>query len=827
MANQMSRKKSKAAKPAAPTLTRRQIWCFRLITLFGVPLIILLALEFGLRLAGFGYPTAFLLPSENHGQKTYVQNDQFGWRFFGANMSRLPEPISITRQKPPGTVRIFVFGESAALGDPQPRYGLPRMLQAILELRHPGVKFEVINAAMTAINSHTIVPIARDCARAGGDVWVVYMGNNEVVGPFGAGTVFGPQAPTLPVIRASLALKTTRIGQLLNSLLNAFHPPPSSKSEWGGMEMFLNQRIRDDDPRMKNVYQNFQRNLANIISAGTKSGADIVISTVAVNLKDCAPFASLHQPDLSAGQLAEWETNFNRGVSAQQAGQFADARAAFQTALETDNSFAGLHFRMGQCALALGDVADAQNEFARARDFDALRFRCDSRLNDLIRQAAANNEGKRVLLTDAEQDFAAASPDGLAGADLFYEHVHLTLKGNYLLARDIAGQVEQLLPATLESSTQPWPEIADCARRLARTDRALQQALSEMLGRLADPPFTSQLNHADQLRRLADRSRQLEPVNSPDSLREAQSACKAAISVHPEDAILYQQLAEVKQAEGDYSGMSAAAKQSLDLLPSNTELWLLFGLALAQQREYENAADAFRKVFALDPEDVWGRQNLAICLQKMGQRDEAIREFQHALKIKPRFGLAWLGLGQVYEEMGQTNQAGTCFQKALANPIHRADELTTLARFCQSRKWFAAAATNYAEAIELSPADPNLRLAAGEVLSDLNRHAEAAEQFKQATQLSPNLGQAYFLCGLELGRLGKPDDAETEFREAARLMPGVAQAQLNLGIALYQQQKYEEARAAFQSALQIDPANALALKYNNLLQSGDLAKPRP
>jgi hypothetical protein len=185
MAKRMNRKNPKAAKPAAPSLTRRQIWCYRLITLFGVPLIILLALELMLRLAGFGQPTAFLLPSENHGQKTYVQNDQFGWRFFGANMSRLPEPISIARQKPPGNVRIFVFGESAAFGDPQPRYGLPRMLQALLEQRHPGVTFEVINAAMTAINSHTILPIARDCAKARGDVWVIYMGNNEVVGPFG------------------------------------------------------------------------------------------------------------------------------------------------------------------------------------------------------------------------------------------------------------------------------------------------------------------------------------------------------------------------------------------------------------------------------------------------------------------------------------------------------------------------------------------------------------------------------------------------------------------------------------------------------------------
>ena len=50
---------------------------------------------------------------------------------------------------------------------------------------------------------------------------MIYMGNNEVVGPFGAGTVFGPQAPPLPLIRGSLALKSTRTGQLLDSGVNA------------------------------------------------------------------------------------------------------------------------------------------------------------------------------------------------------------------------------------------------------------------------------------------------------------------------------------------------------------------------------------------------------------------------------------------------------------------------------------------------------------------------------------------------------------------------------------------------------------------------------
>ena len=216
----MSRRKPKrnsAKNPAAP-VSRQKRWAFRLAALAGVPLLLFGLLELGLRLGGVGYSTAFLLASSNHGEKTFVQNNQFGWRFFGPRAARQPEAASIPRAKPRDTIRIFVFGESAAYGDPQPRFGLPRMLSALLNLRHPDRKFEVINAAMTGINSHVVLPLARSCAKAHGDVWVIYMGNNEVVGPFGAGTVFGGQTTPLPLIRGGLALKTTRTGQLLDAL---------------------------------------------------------------------------------------------------------------------------------------------------------------------------------------------------------------------------------------------------------------------------------------------------------------------------------------------------------------------------------------------------------------------------------------------------------------------------------------------------------------------------------------------------------------------------------------------------------------------------------
>ena len=814
------RSKSKAVEPATQPPTRSRTWALRLMALIGGPLLFFGLLELGLRLGGFGHPTAFLLLSADHGQATFVQNNQFGWRFFGPRMARVPHPISIARDKAPGTIRIFVLGESAAFGDPQPRFGLPRMLEAMLELRHPGVKFEVVNAAMTGINSHVIVPIARDCSRASGDIWVIYMGNNEVVGPFGAGGVFGAQAPPLLLIRASVALKTTRTGQLLDWLRQASQRTPADKSEWGGMRMFLDQKVSADNPRLRAVYRNFQRNLAEIIRIGRNSGAGVVVSTVAVNLRDCSPFASLNGANLAGPQPAEWEGLLKQGIEAQQAGDWRKAERLFRSAAQIDNNFADLRFRLGQSALALGELDEARGQFAAARDLDALRFRCDSRLNEVIRlQAGANAGAAGILLADAERALAVASPDSIPGAELFYEHVHLTFAGNYTLARCIAEQVEKLLPGSVSASSRSWPEPGVCARRLARTGRAEQLALSDILGRLTDPPFTLQLNHKEQQQHLTSLARKLPPADAPGSLREAQAACEAALTSYPDDALLYEQLAELKQAETDYAGAVAAANRSLDLLPSNQECWFLLGMALAQQEKFTDAVGAFQHVFELDPQAVWAVHNVALCLQKLGHPDEAIRQFKHALAIKPQFGTAWLGLSQLYEQMGRKEEAAECFQRALTNRLNTADYLTTLARYCESRQWLEAAVTNFADAIELSPSDPGLLLEAGRSLSAVGRHAEAAQRYAEAVQLVPGQGLPHFQLGVELGRLGRPAEAEREFRETLRLMPDLMEARRNLGVALYKQDKFDDALKQFEAVIERSPSDVVALKYVQTLRN--------
>ena len=316
------------------------------------------------------------------------------------------------------------------------------------------------------------------------------------------------------------------------------------------------------------------------------------------------------------------------------------------------------------------------------------------------------------------------SPDGLPGDDLFYEHVHLTFDGNYLLARTLAPKLENLLPEKIAAQVaagQPWPSEADCARRLAWSDWDKQEALSDIFSRLSSPPFTGQLNHDAQVQNLKTSLDKLIPATQSPGIKAAQNLCENALAAAPDDPLLREQLAVLDQLSGDLAGAATNAQRAVNLLPSSSEDWSQLGVILAKQQKYEDAAAAFRRAFQLNPEDVWALQNLAQSLKDLGRRDEAIREYRHALAVNPRFGLAWLGLGQMFEEMGRKAEAEDCYRKALLNRnrIDRAPELTTLARFCESRGWYEAAAANYEDAIKLNPSDATLYVEAGQNLSAL------------------------------------------------------------------------------------------------------------
>jgi tetratricopeptide (TPR) repeat protein len=793
----------------------------RLILSVGAPLVFWLLLELLLRMCGYGYATSFLLPKRMSGREVLVQNDRFTWRFLGPAMGRQPFPLEINPQKAPGTIRIFVLGESAAYGDPQPEFGLSRMLEALLSGRYPGMHFEVVNAAMTAINSHAIVPVARDCATAGGDAWVIYMGNNEVVGPFGAGTVFGSQRANLAVIRASLALKTLRSGQLLDRLLAGLSRSAKARPEWGGMAMFMSQQVRQQDPRMEGVYAHFEHNLREILDVAHRRGVRIAVSTVAANLRECAPFASQHSPQLEPASVADWTKLYEKGAEAQQAGLLADAVESFQQAGKLDDAYAELQYRWGKCCLALGRDAEARSHLSQARDEDTLRFRADSRINDIIRRTSSGREAEGVGFVDGAGILAQASPHGVVGEELLYEHVHLDFEGNYLLARALAEELARLLPGLSVQATlaSQWPSAADCARRLGWTDWDRYQAQSAILRRITDPPFTEQLDHRERYDHLREGLEKLRQATAPPGLRLAQQSCRTALAQAPGDWVLNKHLAAVQEQLGDYAGATESWRAVVTSMPYYAEAWESLGRALVEQKREQEAHAAFEHALLLEPESVLALSGLAQIAANEGKYSEAIGYYRAILKQKPYWGPANLGLGKAMEALGRTEEAQQHFRQALLNRLYTPASLRALGSWCFEKGWLNAAVTNFADALKLEPMDAPTELNLGLTLALLGRHQEAQRHYAEALRLDPDLAEAHVRLGFELGRQGADAAALDHFAQAVRLRPELLEARLDLGIALVNQHREQEALAQFQEALRQSPTNGVALKYVRRLET--------
>jgi tetratricopeptide (TPR) repeat protein len=489
------------------------------------PLFLLVLLEAGLRLGGIGYSTDVLVPCTIQGHAAACYNLFFAAPFFPPGMIKTPQMYAIPAVKPPQTFRIVVLGESAAMGDPEPAFGFSRYLEVMLRERYPGMKFEIVNTGSVAINSHVVLPIARGLAKQSPDLFIIYSGNNEVVGPYGPGTALTSGGMSLPVIRASIFYHSTRIGQLLTQI-------GTPKREWGGMAMFLDKQVRASSPLMPYAYSNFERNLRDTIAVARESGARVIVSTVATNLEDCAPFASLHREGLTPDALRSWSDLVQAGAEQENGGAYAKALILYLSAEKLDGDYAELQFRIARCLKALGNYDGARDRFIRARDLDTLRFRADSRINAINRSVANSFAGTELV--DADALFAKESSNGIPGSALVYEHVHLTPQGSYLLARAMFLEIASRAPfANNAVQSQDVPSEAECERLLAYTQYDHARVATEMLRRLQEPPFATQLNHSEQVFRLMAKAE-----NPGENPNDTAAQYQWAVAKNPDDRIL-------------------------------------------------------------------------------------------------------------------------------------------------------------------------------------------------------------------------------------------------------------------------------------------------
>lgn len=574
--------------------------------------ILLVVCESSLRLLGRGKARNLFTAATAGNEPVYHVNPLFYAQFFPPENEKdvvaLPYwGFTIPRNKGANTYRIVVLGGSVALGHvPDEAFNFSRILECMLSTAFPDLDFEVYNLACFALNSHVMRRAARECVALSPDLFVVYMGNNEYIGPFGPSRPSSNPPATSAWIQGQIFLQQFRLSQVLREFgVNEAYRMPESPIDF----FFESVKLRHDSPGRMAMYDNFAANLAAICASARRSDAQVVFCTLGNNLKDWPPYASENRPDLTGKNVQDWQALYEQGIAAQKkadewrsafagttdaviedqnsetpgplfeevAEAYGQALHFYMAAAELDDSHAQMQFRMGQCYWRIGAYEDARGAFTKARDYDCFPIRGDSFINTRIRDMVARDASGRTLLADVEQAFIARSPNGVQGFGIFYDPMHVLFEGNHIIAAAIYDAVKETVARRAGVSTPENPPALEMCRQLlgmspyleVRHGRVAAAHLARYLGARYNP---EEINLPTLQQNLA----QMEEGLTRNALAGALGALEKAQELREDDFLVRRVMVDLLYNQGKTEEARLQAQRALERFPNRPDAQMLY-----------------------------------------------------------------------------------------------------------------------------------------------------------------------------------------------------------------------------------------------------------
>lgn len=820
------------------------------------PVVILGLLELGARIALPEVSTQFFLRDTWQGEAVVRENPHFTRPFFGPGLERAPLPLLLPEVKPEGALRVFVLGESAAMGDPIPAFSFSRQLEVMLREVWQGRRVEVVNLGITAINSHLIRDIAREAVGLDPDVLLVYMGNNEVVGPYGPGTVFAPALRSSILTRLSIFLRRTRTYALMQQV--GVWLRGGEEQRWRGMQMFLDRVVRYDDPGLTRMRKQIVLNLNAVTDPARERGIPVVLATPGANRREFAPLAGVGAREIGAATATAWTNKLVEAETDWAVGDLRGAWTAVEEAVALDADHADGQFLAGKIQLANGDQVNANEAFHLAVERDGLRFRPDRKMRALLLAHAENHAGVDVVDTAAQLDRIA--PHGIAGGEFFYDHVHLTFEGHHQVAKAMFRALQNLGLAPPEA--EPISAAA-CAEKLAWTALTELDAGEEMFLRKLAPPFSGQRNHATQVARDAETLRTLARSATPEVAQQTRECLVKAMAERENDWVVYGLAGDLGLRAGDfelsrrgYEMVAARFPEDAKAIGGLAAATLLTDGAVGQViHEFESLSPRIRlrawgeamdqlmaagrpdRVVAVDQAlpaealegDAGLLVNLGVAYATEGHPDTARILFEDALGSDPGNARAMANLGVTFYKAGDQKKGLEWVRRAIATDPTNADSMIMGAEMISEQGDCDEALSLAIQAAALRPLDAALALSVASLAESCGAVSEAIIWWREVAERP---GAGLMACRVARDDLLQHEAWEPALYLAQRCVESAGAESEDwrlLGVVYARQENFSQAEAAFREAVAQDPENPSALfaLAQSLVQLGRVEESLP
>ncbi|PKL45636.1 MAG: hypothetical protein CVV41_01155 [Candidatus Riflebacteria bacterium HGW-Riflebacteria-1] len=689
-----------------------------ILLLLIVPVALLALAELVVYGAGYGYDTSlFIADKMPDGQPCLRVNYQAARRFFPGNLARRPLPEIMPAIKPDKRLRIFVVGESAARGESLADFSFARMLEAALNKDSSEQVAEVINTGIPAINSWVLREFCNEIISYKPDALVIYAGHNEFIGPYGPASVFGlakNRAAALAGIWASSlhmvqALKTDRL-------------PAELARGWQGLEMFLKNSIPADSPAVIECQSNWQENMQDIFRTAQKHNIPVVWCRVPVNQRDCPPFMS----DIRG--LSQADQNKIKALGEEISEGDLSTAAGLAGELEKT---AKNHALYNYLAALLNQASDnrglARDLFRKAVDLDCFRVRTSDRFNEAAHELAKRHGAQIAYVDDV---FAEQSELGTIGEELIYDHVHLTEKGHYLVAKNIYYAMTRNVLKSRFPAERTFPDKDELLQLLGYSSADAIANLEHIISSANRPPFTLQYGHKQRLKNLSDELKKL-------------------------------------QQKSDKAGDIAITSASLDQQPFNQRTATRLAMLLNEQPQAATAL--FEKSLKLNPFNIDTLNNLASLKIQQNQLLDAEALLNRALELAPGFAQANFNLGLVAAARKEPEKSATLYRTAVAADPSMFLALRNLGNLHFRNREFTQAKQAYEMAATAAPNDLPSQLGIGNCLMEMKEPTMAIEMYRRAVEAFADSPLPRYSLGKALESSGKPAEATRPYEEAAKL----------------------------------------------------------
>ena len=254
------------------------------------------------------------------------------------------------------------------------------------------------------------------------------------------------------------------------------------------------------------------------------------------------------------------------------------------------------------------------------------------------------------------------------------------------------------------------------------------------------------------------------PVNIPK--RQAPKVNQTAQQIPPLNALIQEGLSLHKR--GKLQEAQTIYAQVLTIQPNHFDALQLFGLLLAQIKNYPVAVDCLTRALQINPNHGVSHNNLGNILKELNRIDEALVSYDRAITINPNFADAYNNRGNILKELNRIDEAVISYDRAITINPKFAEAYKNRGNILKELNRFDEALASYDQAIGCNQNKADIHNSRGNTLIELNRFDEALVSYDRAISINPNFAEAYNNRGFLFIGLDNLSGAEESYQIATK-----------------------------------------------------------